>query len=80
MIFQENEVSDFISVEHLKPGNTDCDRKRYRVFVSTYVKIEGSGRTEQKHDRNKMTILSLFHYGNGIVPGGRARDDDMHVE
>ena len=54
----------------MKLRNTDCDRKCH-VFMSTYVKIEGTGRKEQKHDRNKMTILSLFHYGNGIVPGLR---------
>lgn len=64
-------VSGFSLIEYLKSRN-DCDRKYCRVFVSTYVKIEGTGRKEQKHDRNKMSILSLFHYGNGIVPGSRA--------
>lgn len=63
-------VSSFSLIKYLKPRN-DCDRKYCRIFISTYVKIESIGRKEQKHERNKMTILSLFHYGNGIVPGGR---------
>lgn len=31
----------------------------------------GRGRNARDSE-GKMTILSLFHYGNGIVPGGRA--------